>query len=107
MCRRVCIVSELYCVPTAMASSSSPEPEQACGFSQRTFTLDSHEATIHFQIVDLGRQYYVWISASGPKMSNLYLAIKTPAVGGMHGVPCTIPCTVARHARSHAQIAAA
>ncbi|KAG1671134.1 hypothetical protein FOA52_005386 [Chlamydomonas sp. UWO 241] len=68
-------------------ASSTTEPsavvgeEQACGFSQRVFSMESEamEATLHFQILDLGRQYYIWISASGPKMANLYLAIQTPA----------------------------
>lgn len=56
------------------------DPSPQCGISQRCFSMDAQESTLHFQIVDLGRQYYVWISAGGAKMSNLYLAIQTPAV---------------------------
>ena len=47
---------------------------------QRCFT----ESTLHFQVIDLGRQYYVWVSAVGPKLGNLYLAINTPTVGVEH-----------------------
>ncbi|GLC42174.1 hypothetical protein PLESTB_000638600 [Pleodorina starrii] len=46
---------------------------------QRNFVTQTHDAVLHFQILDLGRQYYVWVSAVGPKLGNLYLAIKTPA----------------------------
>ncbi|GLI61886.1 hypothetical protein VaNZ11_004398, partial [Volvox africanus] len=45
---------------------------------QRNFVTQTHDATLHFQILDLGRQYYIWVSAMGPKLGSLYLAIKTP-----------------------------
>ncbi|GIL63367.1 hypothetical protein Vafri_17435 [Volvox africanus] len=46
---------------------------------QRNFVTQTHDAALHFQILDLGRQYYIWVSAVGPKLGSLYLAIKTPA----------------------------
>ncbi|KXZ43025.1 hypothetical protein GPECTOR_106g119 [Gonium pectorale] len=41
--------------------------------------METNDAALHFQILDLGRQYYVWVSAVGPKLGSLHLAIKTPA----------------------------
>ncbi|GIL75529.1 hypothetical protein Vretifemale_5306, partial [Volvox reticuliferus] len=46
---------------------------------QRNIVTQTHDAALHFQILDLGRQYYIWVSAMGPKLGSLYLAIKTPA----------------------------
>lgn len=35
------------------------------------------DAPIHMQIIDLGRQIYIWISSSGPSLSNLHMAIQS------------------------------
>ena len=45
---------------------------------QRCFSLAAPgEATLHFQIIDLGQMYYVWISAGDARLTNLNMAIKT------------------------------
>lgn len=49
---------------------------------QRNFSMQSPDALLHFQILDLGRQYFIWVSAVGPKLDNLTLAIQTPSVRG-------------------------
>ncbi|KAF5835809.1 hypothetical protein DUNSADRAFT_6843 [Dunaliella salina] len=47
---------------------------------QRCFTETAPDATIHCQIIDLGRQVYVWASVgANTKLNNLYMAIQTPA----------------------------
>ena len=47
----------------------------------RCFSEHTPESTIHFQVVDLGRQVYVWVGDGGPpKLGNLYTALKGPAV---------------------------
>ena len=43
------------------------------------------EAPMHFQIVDLGRQYYVWVGTGTPKLGNLHLAIQSSVVSGDGG----------------------
>jgi hypothetical protein len=59
-----------------------PSSPEACGISQRCLEVEANDgAVLHLQIVDLGRQYYVWVSVGGAKMSNMYLAIQTPTVG--------------------------
>lgn len=74
-----------------VASAADDAPQQQQGLNhaagcarQRCFTASSGESTLHFQVIDLGRQYYVWVSAVGPKLGNLYLAINTPTVGVEH-----------------------
>lgn len=59
------------------------------GTSSRCFTEVTPEAAIHFQVVDLGRQIYVWIGVGTAKLGELYFAIKSAAVrlgagSGMH-----------------------
>lgn len=46
--------------------------------NQYSFTFETPEATIHYIIVDLGRQIYIWMSSAGLALDNLYLAIQTP-----------------------------
>lgn len=47
----------------------------------RCFTEVAPDATIHFQILDLGQQLYVWVAVGGAKLQNLYLAIQSRLVG--------------------------
>ncbi|KAG2426573.1 hypothetical protein HXX76_012891 [Chlamydomonas incerta] len=63
--------------PAALAPSCSPRVSPSA--RQRNFSITTHDAVLHFQILDLGRQYFVWVSAVGPKLGNLTLAIKSPA----------------------------
>lgn len=59
-------------------STSSPSSEQPTSIRQRCFSLAAPgEATLHFQIIDLGQMYYVWLSAGDARLTNLNMAIKT------------------------------
>jgi hypothetical protein len=40
------------------------------------------DGRLDFQIIDLGRQVYVWVAAGGAKMKNLCFSIQAPAGGG-------------------------
>ena len=58
-------------------SVSSPASERPM-IRQRCFSLAAPgEATLHFQIIDLGQMYYVWLSAVDARLTNLNMAIKT------------------------------
>ena len=49
---------------------------------QRCFVEQAPDATLYFQIIDLGRQLYVWASVGpGAKLKHLCMAIQAPAVG--------------------------
>ncbi|PNW83898.1 hypothetical protein CHLRE_04g216300v5 [Chlamydomonas reinhardtii] len=54
-------------------------PRVAPTARQRNFSTTTHDAALNFQLLDLGRQYFVWVSAVGPKLGSLTLAIKSPA----------------------------
>lgn len=47
----------------------------------RCFTEDAPDATMHFQIMDLGQQIFVWVAVGGAKLQNMYLAIQSKLVG--------------------------
>ncbi len=75
----------------------------AAGPSPRCFTEVTPEATIHFQVVDLGRQVYVWISSGAPNLSNLSFAIQSSAVSA--AAVCNGRCVGGtRHADRHASV---
>eukprot|EP00878_Enallax_costatus_P007930 GHUV01008295.1.p1 GENE.GHUV01008295.1~~GHUV01008295.1.p1 ORF type:complete len:162 (+),score=52.51 GHUV01008295.1:149-634(+) len=42
----------------------------------RCFSEIAPDATVHFQILDLGQQLFVWVAVGGAKFQNLYLAIQ-------------------------------
>lgn len=46
----------------------------------RCFVESAPDATIYFQVVDLGQQVYVWIAVGGAKLQNMYLAIQSRQV---------------------------
>ncbi len=46
----------------------------------RCFTEQAPDATIYFQIIDLGLQLYIWIAIGGAKFQNLYMAIQSKLV---------------------------
>jgi hypothetical protein len=52
------------------------------GPSPKCFSENFPEGTIHFQVLDLGRQVFVWLSVGSPKLSNMFLAIDSPQVRG-------------------------
>jgi len=45
--------------------------------SLHCFHETTPEAVIHFQLINLGRQIYIWISVGSPKLDNLYFAIQS------------------------------
>jgi hypothetical protein len=48
--------------------------------SIRCFAESAPDATLYFQVIDLGQQVYVWVSVGGAKFQNLYLAIQSRMV---------------------------
>ncbi|KAF6263446.1 hypothetical protein COO60DRAFT_1489739 [Scenedesmus sp. NREL 46B-D3] len=55
----------------AAAAAATPKANVRC------FTEAAPDATLYFQIIDLGQQLYVWVSVGGAKFQNLYLAIQS------------------------------
>lgn len=53
------------------------------GMRQHTFTETTPDATLHFQILDIGRQIYVWMSTGTPSLSQLAFGIQTQAVSNV------------------------
>lgn len=47
------------------------------GLVERCFSLETDSAILHFQIIDLGQQLYVWLSSGDAKLSNMSLAINS------------------------------
>jgi hypothetical protein len=69
--------------------SSTPAPPSlgsSPGPSVRCFHETTPEAVIYFQIINLGRQLYVWISVGSPKLDNMFFAIQSRVVCGMQPV---------------------
>lgn len=59
------------------------------GPSVRCFSEVTPDAKLHFQVIDLGRQLYVWVGTQ-PKLANMFFAIKSPAVSrGSERKACT------------------
>jgi hypothetical protein len=50
------------------------------GMRQHTFTETTPDATLHFQILDIGRQIYVWMSTGTTSLSQLAFGIQTQVV---------------------------
>lgn len=44
------------------------------------FTERAPDAVIHFQLIDLGQQLYIWVGVGGAKLQNMYLAIQSKQV---------------------------
>eukprot|EP00195_Chlamydomonas_chlamydogama_P006140 CAMPEP_0202890320 /NCGR_PEP_ID=MMETSP1392-20130828/772_1 /ASSEMBLY_ACC=CAM_ASM_000868 /TAXON_ID=225041 /ORGANISM="Chlamydomonas chlamydogama, Strain SAG 11-48b" /LENGTH=158 /DNA_ID=CAMNT_0049573869 /DNA_START=48 /DNA_END=523 /DNA_ORIENTATION=+ len=55
-------------------SSTSGRQEPVPAIVQRCFMEETQEAVLYFQIMDLGRQLYVWVATGGAKWNNLHLA---------------------------------
>ena len=60
--------------PSPSSSSSSTR--------QRCFVESCGDVSVSFQVVDLGRQLYVWLAVGGAQMTNMYLGIQTTTVRG-------------------------
>ncbi|KAH9324594.1 hypothetical protein KI387_004772, partial [Taxus chinensis] len=41
------------------------------------FTEESHDATLHFQIISLSKQIYIWIGCNSAKLGHLYAGAPT------------------------------
>ena len=53
---------------------------------QHCFSEDILDTTVHFQVLDLGRQLYVWAGTSDARMGPLCLA-SPPAAGAADRAP--------------------
>jgi hypothetical protein len=63
----------------APPSSAHEQPSASC--SVRCFSeVTPSDGRLDFQIIDLGRQLYVWVAVGGAKMSNLSFSIQAPQV---------------------------
>lgn len=65
-----------------LGASSSSSGGGTDGLRSRIhcFTEQAPDATIHFQIIDLGLQLYIWVAVGGAKLQNMYLAIQPKQV---------------------------
>lgn len=54
--------------------------DDAAGARVHCFAEDAPDATLHFQIIDLGQQLFVWVAVGGAKLQNLFLAIQARQV---------------------------
>lgn len=62
------------------------------------FTEQAPDATIHFQIIDLGLQLYIWVAVGGAKLQNMYLAIQSKQV--LLRLVCVRTCSCCTQARA-------
>jgi hypothetical protein len=67
----------------AATAAAAAAPAAAAKANIRCFTEAAPDATLFFQIIDLGQQVYVWVSVGGAKFQNLYLAIQSRMVSPM------------------------
>lgn len=75
-------------VSTSKTMASASQQEQPSTSSDTAalagrvhcFTEQAPDAVIHFQIMDLGQQLYIWIAVGGAKLQNMYLAIQSRTV---------------------------
>lgn len=56
---------------------------QEQGIRRRCFSEKILDVSVHFQIVHLGRQLFIWIGADSTDLGNMYLAGNTRQVGPM------------------------
>jgi hypothetical protein len=77
-------------------SSSSSDPLADLKARVHCFTEQAPDATIQFQIIDLGLQVYIWVAVGGAKLQNMYLAIQSKQVC------CELPLACCIHADSQA-----
>jgi len=65
---------------SSSSSSSSGDPSSSLRARVHCFSEQAPDATIQFQIIDLGLQLYIWVAVGGAKLQNLYLAIQSKQV---------------------------
>jgi hypothetical protein len=95
-CKKVALSSRLVCTPrTQRASLLLPcqshiimEGQGAPMLRQWCFTDVHEDMPVHFQIVQLRQQLYIWCGTGVPKLSNLHLATNSSSVRGATALPC-------------------
>ncbi|XP_031484831.1 uncharacterized protein LOC116253965 isoform X1 [Nymphaea colorata] len=65
------------CKTIAGQSSESLSNSTEYNMQVTTFTEDLKDVTLHFQIIQLPRQIYVWIGCNSSKLGHLYAAAPT------------------------------
>lgn len=62
-----------------MAESSTSNGTQSSDVNVQLtcFTEESHDVTLHFQIISLTKQIYVWIGCNSAKLGHLYAGAAT------------------------------
>ena len=71
------VVSEHAAAQTTEVSSTQPPPAAAASASravQHCFSEEVLDNTLHFQIMDLGRQLYIWVGTGAAQMGSLAMA---------------------------------
>jgi hypothetical protein len=81
-------LADLQLAPPAAAAAVAVAPKA----SIRCFTEAAPDATLYFQIIDLGQQVYVWVSVGGSKFQNLYLAIQSRMVSSSTAADTPVRC---------------
>eukprot|EP00884_Botryococcus_braunii_P011633 jgi/Botrbrau1/20470/Bobra.145_2s0031.1 len=65
------------------ASARPPVAGQALPpVSQHCFSAEAMDTAVHFQIVDLGKQLYIWVASGSLKLGNISLAMPMPVGPG-------------------------
>ncbi|CAL8471945.1 g11487 [Coccomyxa elongata] len=70
-------VSEHATAQTTEVPSTQPPPTAAAGAGravQHCFSEEILDNTVHFQIMDLGRQLYIWVGTGAAQMGSLAMA---------------------------------
>jgi hypothetical protein len=65
---------------SAPAPGASPAAPQYA-LTQHCFSDEAHDTALHFQVVDLGRQLYVWVGGAGGALGSLTLAAAPAGAG--------------------------
>ncbi|EIE23820.1 hypothetical protein COCSUDRAFT_83695 [Coccomyxa subellipsoidea C-169] len=79
--------SEHASKPSTYSHDSEPPPPQAgaaaAALMQHCFSEELLDSTVHFQVMDLGRQLYIWVGTSAAQMGSLCFASPIGAARGM------------------------
>jgi hypothetical protein len=90
--------------PTGASEQPAPEQQQQQQQASTTssnaeqlrarvhcFSHQAPDAAVHFQILDLGQQLYIWMGVGDtPRLQNMYLAIQARHVSATCGVCCSV-----------------
>lgn len=64
----------------ARPAPSSASLQGPSGLLHRCFSEQTNDLLIHYQILDVGRQLYIWVSAGAKTQDHLHAAIRVPQV---------------------------